>query len=51
MGVATGQDPFALAPRWITAQGKLKDDTVFDFVTTNDIIGGNSGSAMTGEKH
>lgn len=41
---ATGQDPFALAPRWIAAQKKLNPKTVFDFSTDNDIIGGNSGS-------
>jgi len=47
---ATGQDPFALAPRWVAAQGKLSDDTVFDFVTTNDITGGNSGSPVLNAK-
>jgi len=41
---ATGQDPFALAPRWVNAQSKVNLDTVFDFSTDNDIIGGNSGS-------
>jgi Peptidase S46 len=41
---ATGQDPFALAPRWVNAQSKVNLDTVFDFSTNNDIIGGNSGS-------
>ncbi len=41
---ATGQDPFALAPRWVNAQKKVNPDTVFDFSTDNDIIGGNSGS-------
>ncbi len=41
---ATGQDPFALAPRWVNAQGKINPNTVFDFATDNDIIGGNSGS-------
>jgi hypothetical protein len=41
---ATGQFPFDLAPRWQQAKGKVNDDTVFDFTTTNDIIGGNSGS-------
>jgi V8-like Glu-specific endopeptidase len=41
---ATGQDPFALAPRWVNAQNKVDPNTVFDFSTNNDIIGGNSGS-------
>jgi hypothetical protein len=41
---ATGQDPFALAPRWIDAQKKVNAKTVFDFSTDNDIVGGNSGS-------
>jgi hypothetical protein len=41
---ATGQDPFALAPRWVNAQDKVGQDVVFDFSTNNDIIGGNSGS-------
>lgn len=41
---ATGQFPFELAPRWQTAQNKVNPNTVLDFVTDNDIIGGNSGS-------
>jgi V8-like Glu-specific endopeptidase len=41
---ATGQFPFALTPRWQNAQGKVNPQTVFDFTTDNDIIGGNSGS-------
>ncbi|MBV9694498.1 MAG: S46 family peptidase, partial [Alphaproteobacteria bacterium] len=41
---ATGQDPFALAPRWISANDKVNPDIVFDFVTDNDVVGGNSGS-------
>jgi hypothetical protein len=47
---ATGQDPFALAPRWEAARAKLNDDTVFDFVTTNDITGGNSVSPVLNAK-
>lgn len=43
---ATGADPYAVAPRWTAARESLDPDTVFDFVTTNDIIGGNSGSPV-----
>jgi hypothetical protein len=43
---ATGQFPFELAPRWQTAQSKVNPDTVMNFVSTNDIIGGNSGSPI-----
>jgi hypothetical protein len=47
---ATGQDPFKLDPRWSAAQGKLTPTTVFDISTTNDIIGGNSGSPLIDAK-
>jgi hypothetical protein len=43
---ATGQDPFALPQRWLDAKGRLNLDTVFDISSTNDIIGGNSGSPL-----
>jgi hypothetical protein len=43
---ATGSEPFELPPRWIAAQTRLDPDTVFDLATTNDIIGGNSGSPL-----
>jgi hypothetical protein len=47
---ATGQPPFDLDPRWIAAKGKLNPDTVFDVSSSNDIIGGNSGSPLINAK-
>jgi len=41
-----GSAPFAAAPRWLKAKSRLNLDTPFDFVTSNDIIGGNSGSPV-----
>ncbi len=43
---ATGQAPFDLAPHFAAAQGRFDGDTVYDYVTTNDITGGNSGSPV-----
>lgn len=43
---ATGQDPFKLAKGFEAARPRLDMATTYDFVTTNDIIGGNSGSPV-----
>ncbi len=43
---ATGRDPFQLPDSWIAAKDKLNGKTRFNFSTTNDIIGGNSGSPV-----
>ncbi len=43
---ATGNAPYDAAPGFIAAKGKITPSTTYDFVTTNDIIGGNSGSPV-----
>ena len=41
---ATGKAPYQLPQTFIDTRDKFDGNTVFDFVTTNDIVGGNSGS-------
>jgi hypothetical protein len=47
---ATGQEPFKLPPSWEKAKSSLKLSTPFNFVTTVDSHGGNSGSPTVDTK-
>jgi hypothetical protein len=46
----TGAAPYALPASWLTSKEKIQLATTLNFVTTNDIIGGNSGSPMINRK-
>jgi hypothetical protein len=46
----TGQAPFSVPQRWLDAKAKLDPATPFNYVTTNDIVGGNSGSPLIDAK-
>jgi hypothetical protein len=46
----TGADPFALPKSWLAAKSKLNLEAPFNLATTNDIIGGNSGSPMVNQR-
>jgi V8-like Glu-specific endopeptidase len=43
---ATGSEPFNLAQAFIDNEARVNKDVVYDFSSTNDIIGGNSGSPV-----
>ena len=42
----TGAEPFDLPDSWLAAQDRLDLRQRLNFVTTNDVVGGNSGSPM-----
>jgi hypothetical protein len=43
---ATGAEPYRLPPSWDAARPILSLETVFNVATSNDIVGGNSGSPL-----
>jgi hypothetical protein len=43
---ATGKAPYAVTARWTAAKAKVPQATPYNVATTNDIIGGNSGSPL-----
>jgi hypothetical protein len=43
---ANGYEPFELPKRWLEARAKLDPDTPLDMSTSNDIVGGDSGSPL-----
>jgi hypothetical protein len=47
---ATGAPPFALPKSWLDAKPRLDMKARANFVTTNDIVGGNSGSPVVNAK-
>jgi hypothetical protein len=47
---ATGKPPFQLAPSWLKAKSRINMKTPFNFVTTTDTHGGNSGSPTLNTK-
>ena len=49
-GRATGADPFRVPDSWLATRSRLDMSTPFNLSTNNDIVGGNSGSALINAK-
>jgi hypothetical protein len=47
---ATGSEPFKLPASWLNAEKSVDPAAQLNFASTNDIIGGNSGSPVIGRK-
>jgi hypothetical protein len=45
-----GQPPYDVTPSWTASKATQDLKTPFNFVSTNDIVGGNSGSAVVNKK-
>jgi hypothetical protein len=43
---ASGADPYELPPSWLNARAALNMSTPMNLSTTNDVVGGNSGSPL-----
>ena len=48
---ATGVEPFALPKSWLNAKGRINPKVPFDYVSTTDTHGGNSGSPTVNSKN
>jgi hypothetical protein len=46
----TGRDPYALPASWLAAKDQLQLSTPLNFASTNDIVGGNSGSPVVNKE-
>lgn len=44
------QEPYNLPKTWLAKEPLLKKNTPFNFISTNDLIGGNSGSPVINQK-